>query len=852
MGNIRLSQMVEEGFSCLVRKKSSSNSIVVSIFREEEVLVTCHLTLTEDFKIFRCRIASNNIQSHMQPKDLMAELKKSRDVIFGADEVTEANIDLMEGLFPQARGKWKKFCPLCLREQRVRFLENPVKYGELDICRGCAREQLAKQAEVKGFNVSKTILKYLDRVLDRTNDYDQAFKVLSASYEPSSEPELTLYDCIHRSDEEHPQIKIEDLLPKIPGKRNGQRLVKRLKELGIRSLLPVQSLAVKNGLFEKRDLLIISQTSSGKTLISEMSGVLAALEGKKFLYLTPLVALANLRYEEFQHKYGPLGLRSAIRVGAGRINTGKDPTVNTDIKGADIIVATYEGLEQMLRSGKGRRFYETGVIAVDEIQNLEDRDRGHRLDGLIKKIRVLCPPAQLLYLSATVGNPEFLASKLGAKLVFHRERLVPLKRHVMPITLPGQKTRLIRSLIKSEFSSKSNAGYRGQTMVFTNSRRKCHKLASSLSSQGISMEAYHSGLSYGRKRRIESDFREQNIAGVVTTAALAAGVDLPASQVIFDTLAMGREWISVGEFHQMTGRAGRLGFHDSGKAVLMVEPGKSIDRSDRRTEEEVAMELLENQIEDVRPKYTQEDLTEQVLADISTFGILSAQELDQLQNYSVGFSSSLKPLIHTLLENGMVSRKNKDYLITSTGRAASSSFLNCEQARCIINEVNKGAPPEDIIVSIDYFDRAYLSERLQNQIRSSFNRKTNSLLFNSDALELLSHPRRVASNWLKEIINNLSKDLLDCSCNSSPYCGCPERKFSKKLIEMRLSGLSPLAISKCLFQRYGVKAYPGDVLEYLNNTVRLGEAVAKFADILANSKAVKQSEKLCLQVIGAS
>jgi len=42
---------------------------------------------------------------------------------------------------------------------------------------------------------------------------------------------------------------------------------------------------------------------------------------------------------------------------------------------------------------------------------------------------------------------------------------------------------------------------------------------------------------------------------VVTTAALAAGVDFPASQVIFESLTMGREWLSVSEFQQMQGRA---------------------------------------------------------------------------------------------------------------------------------------------------------------------------------------------------------------------------------------------------------------------------------------------------------
>jgi len=78
----------------------------------------------------------------------------------------------------------------------------------------------------------------------------------------------------------------------------------------------------------------------------------------------------------------------------------------------------------------------------------------------------------------------------------------------------------------------------------------------------------------------------------VTTAALGAGVDFPASQVIFDALAMGRNWLSVQEFNQMAGRAGRPDFHDLGKVVLLAEPGGSYSRENPGTEEEIALKLL--------------------------------------------------------------------------------------------------------------------------------------------------------------------------------------------------------------------------------------------------------------------
>ena len=91
----------------------------------------------------------------------------------------------------------------------------------------------------------------------------------------------------------------------------------------------------------------------------------------------------------------------------------------------------------------------------------------------------------------------------------------------------------------------------------------------------MSAKAYHAGLTYHERFKIENLFNNQKISCVVTTAALAAGVDFPASQVIFESLAMGISWLTVAEFEQMCGRAGRYGKHNQAKAMILCEPGKS-------------------------------------------------------------------------------------------------------------------------------------------------------------------------------------------------------------------------------------------------------------------------------------
>lgn len=76
--------------------------------------------------------------------------------------------------------------------------------------------------------------------------------------------------------------------------------------------------------------------------------------------------------------------------------------MDNDVKDADIIVGTYEGLDFLLRSGKASEIGKLGTVVVDEIHMLDDKERGPRLNGLIKRLKTLFPDLQIIGLSATV------------------------------------------------------------------------------------------------------------------------------------------------------------------------------------------------------------------------------------------------------------------------------------------------------------------------------------------------------------------------------------------------------------------------------------------------------------------
>ena len=141
---------------------------------------------------------------------------------------------------------------------------------------------------------------------------------------------------------------------------------------GIRELFPPQVEAIKSGALEGRNLLLASPTASGKTLVAELCALKHILENDgKVLYLSPLRALANEKYEEFR-KYTSIRKANGRRVSVG-ISTGDFDSSDAWLGRFDIIVTTNEKCDSLLRH-RAPWISEVSLLVADEIHLLNDVD----------------------------------------------------------------------------------------------------------------------------------------------------------------------------------------------------------------------------------------------------------------------------------------------------------------------------------------------------------------------------------------------------------------------------------------------------------------------------------------------
>lgn len=384
-------------------------------------------------------------------------------------------------------------------------------------------------------------------------------------------------------------------------------------------LTPPQAEAVSRGLFKNRNIIVSTPTASGKSLIAYMALMNVFLNGFKGIYTTPLKALATEKYEDLIDHFRGLGAKIGI-------STGDYDSPSEDLKRYDVLVTTYERLDAIMRQ-RPSWLRDVGAVVVDEIHVLGDDERGPVIEMILS--RALRNSWQIIGLSATIGNPEDIGGWLNAETIECDWRPVPLiqgyydKKKSKIFFENGSQEDVAGDLISHSVSKAVRDDY--QILVFKQSRRDVENTASKIASEmslllsrysgktkelidllnenvssrierellsklflrGVSF--HHAGLSPEARKIIEKGFREKILRIVVATPTLAAGVNLPARRVIIYTHRYEKgyyEPISILEYKQMAGRAGRPQYDPYGEVVIAdMDPDTAVRYISSRPED---------------------------------------------------------------------------------------------------------------------------------------------------------------------------------------------------------------------------------------------------------------------------
>ncbi|CAD8144660.1 unnamed protein product [Paramecium octaurelia] len=168
---------------------------------------------------------------------------------------------------------------------------------------------------------------------------------------------------------------------------------------------------------KKESVFVCAHTSAGKTVIAEYAIALAFKHNRRALYTSPIKALSNQKFREFDQKFGNTG-----------VVTG-DVSINP---GAPCLILTTEILRNMLYRG-AELIRDIEWVIFDEVHYVNDQER-----GMVWEETIIMLPQHIgiIMLSATVPNYMDFANWVGRtrkQKVFVMKtftRPVPLEHHI--------------------------------------------------------------------------------------------------------------------------------------------------------------------------------------------------------------------------------------------------------------------------------------------------------------------------------------------------------------------------------------------------------------------------------------
>ncbi|MDQ3034862.1 MAG: DUF3516 domain-containing protein [Myxococcota bacterium] len=485
-----------------------------------------------------------------------------------------------------------------------------------------------------------------------------------------------------------------------------------------------------------KHVILATPTGSGKSLVASALHAKAIAGGKRArsFYTAPIKALVGEKFFALCRELG------AQNVG---LMTG-DASVNRD---APIICCTAEILSNLvLRMGD-----ETGIesVVMDEFHYYGDRDRGVAWQVPLLSMK----RTQFLLMSATLGDTTFFEKTLqestGREVVTIRsmQRPVPLEFEYRETPLHETLAELVqkeRAPVYVVHFTQRGAAELAQDLMSVEVVDKDRKHAIKQALHGFRWDTpfgkdlsrwvkhgvgvHHAGMLPKYRLLIERLAQQGLLAVICGTDTLGVGVNVPIRSVLFTQLCKydGTKTgiLSVRDFHQIAGRAGRKGFDDRGW-VLVQAPEHAI-------ENKVAREKAQGD-----PKKTRKLVAKKppdrgyAHFDEQTFEKLRNGDPERLESRFKVSHGMLLAVLQGALERGEDGCRAMKELVRASHESRPRRFAHGRHAIALFRSLRDAE-----VIEIDRDDRAI---RVHADLQEDFSLHQTLSLFVLDAVPRLDH-----------------------------------------------------------------------------------------------------------------
>ncbi len=333
-------------------------------------------------------------------------------------------------------------------------------------------------------------------------------------------------------------------------------------------------------IFAGRHVVLNTPTGSGKSLVALAMHFRAFATGSRSVYTSPIKALVSEKFFDLCKQFGPENV--------GML-TG-DASINHQ---APVLCCTAEVLAAMaLTEGDAASVH---YAIMDEFHYYADRER-----GMAWQIPLLTlQRTTFMLMSATLGDTREIIERLEARtgkpvaLVRSAQRPVPLafdyvddplQEHLQELLEKGQApiyvvnfthrdvAELAQALMSINFCSKVEKAEIAAELSGFRFDTPYGKVVRRFVRHGLGV--HHAGLLPKYRLLVERLAQKGMLKIIVGTDTLGVGINVPIRTVLFTKLCKydGRKTrlLSVRDFKQIAGRAGRKGFDDQGWVVCMA------------------------------------------------------------------------------------------------------------------------------------------------------------------------------------------------------------------------------------------------------------------------------------------